>query len=173
MSAQKAVFPPKKKHTTKPRSEPVIPLTDGERSSLASEQMELALTHLKEARVLAKVKETPHACVHASYYAMYHIAIALILIMGGIGKRKGAPQSHETVIEHFGKMALIRDNDHLKLGQMLGRARVDRTVADYGLERRISISDAKATMADAEFFFKNCAALFKISFADETEGPNK
>jgi uncharacterized protein (UPF0332 family) len=157
------VFPPKKKHTVKPRTEPVTALSDEQRRAQAKDELGLAFTHLAEARILAKGKETPHACVHSAYYAMYHLAIAAILAEGGVGKRKDAPQSHETVIEHFGKLARVKDNGELMLGQSLGRARVDRTVADYGLERRISIKDANDTMADAEDFFEKCAAVFKFA----------
>jgi uncharacterized protein (UPF0332 family) len=141
---------------------PTFPLSDDERFTLAQTELSLANIHFEEAKILAKHQDTPHACVHSSYYAMYHLATAIILLNGGVGKAKAAPKNHHDIIEHFGKLKLVQDNADFKLGQILSRARVDRTVADYGIEAGVSISQASASMSEADIFFKRCRELFKL-----------
>jgi hypothetical protein len=45
------VFPPKKKHTVKPRAEPVTALSDERRKAQAKDELGLAFTHLAEAKL--------------------------------------------------------------------------------------------------------------------------
>jgi hypothetical protein len=63
--------PPKKKHANKPRPAPVVPLSDGDRSSKAQEEFEKAMIHLIEAERLAEWGRAPNACIHSAYYAMH------------------------------------------------------------------------------------------------------
>lgn len=163
MNAKKLEHPPKKKHPKRPRPLPVVPLSHDERQSLAQSELNLAFTHFQEAKALALHRDTPHAWVHSSYYAMYHLATAIILMNGGVNKAKDAPKNHHEVIRHFGQLKPVQEDTSIELGKILTRARADRSVADYGIEAQISIEDASASMADMELFFKGCIERFKLA----------
>ncbi|MCB1488534.1 MAG: hypothetical protein KDJ88_13905 [Bauldia sp.] len=150
--------PPKKKHTNKVRKPPVEPLSEDERSALAQQEFDKSVLHLEEAESLSGWGKTPNACAHSAYYAMHHCAAAAILAAGGVGKRKDVPKSHEHVIEHFGKLTESEPGFLGDAGRALSRARTDRDVADYQLERSVSSADAAATTIEARKFVDACAA---------------
>jgi uncharacterized protein (UPF0332 family) len=144
--------PPKKKHENRPRPAPVEPLSDAEREAKARQEFEKAVINLIEAERMAEWGGAPNACVHSAYYAMYHCAAAAILASGGVGKRLDVPQSHEHVIQHYGKLVEGQPGDLGESGRTLSRARTDRMVADYDLVRGANVTDAKATIVDARKF---------------------
>jgi uncharacterized protein (UPF0332 family) len=157
--------PPKKKHPNRPRSEPVIPLTDDARQALAAKEFRKAEMHLSEAEALSKIAVAPNACAHAAYYAMYHCAAAYILAAGGVGKRKDFPASHTHVIEHFGKLTVNEGGALADAGPMLSRAQTDRDVADYDLIETIAQKDAAETAAEARKFLDACDAKWRFRSA--------
>jgi len=122
------------------------------------------MIHLIEAERLAEWGNAPNACVHSAYYAMSHCAAAAILASGGVGRRLDAPQSHEHIIEHYGKLIASEPGYLGTSGMVLNRARTDRMVADYDLVRGVSASAAKVTAADARQFVD--ANKIKWSFDD-------
>lgn len=148
--------PPKKKHTAKPRPAPVIRLSVDEQQAKAQFELSKALTHLHEAEVAAVRGDTPNACVHSSYYAMHHCAIAVLLANGGVDKYGDVPASHEHVIEHFGKAVADVRPELINLGMLLGRARISRNEADYGLDYSASNADATNSARDARLFVDAC-----------------
>lgn len=165
--------PPKKKHSNRPRPEPVVPLSAEERSALAAQQYAKALVHLAEAQRLADWGKAPNACVHSAYYAMEHCAAAVILAAGGVGKRKDFPKSHEHIIEHFGKLvegetALLKE-----CGKMLNRARTDRMTADYGLVDSVSSDDARETAAEAAEFVAACETRWRLDSGAKRQAPSQ
>jgi uncharacterized protein (UPF0332 family) len=151
-----AKHPPKQKHSSKPRRPPVVPLSDVERTVKAQQEFEKAMIHLIEAERLAAWGHAPNACAHSAYYAMHHCAAAAILTAGGVGKRGDVPQSHEHVIEHFGRLVASESGDLGESGMLLSRARTDRMVADYDLVRGIAQDEAAALAADARKFVDAC-----------------
>jgi len=157
--------PPKKKHVNKPRPAPVVPMSDLERSIKAQQEFEKAMIHLIEAERLSPWGEAPNACIHSAYYAMHHCASAAILAAGGAGKRRDVPQSHEHVIEHYGKLVAGEPGVLGQSGMMLSRARTDRMVADYDLVRGTNKSNAAATTAEARKFINAC--MNKWGFYDK------
>jgi uncharacterized protein (UPF0332 family) len=160
--SRRAKHPPKKKHTKKPRPEPVIPMSDGDREVKARQEFQKAAVHLAEAVRLAQWGEAPNACVHSAYYAMHHCAAAVILTTGGVGKRKDVPQSHEHVIEHYGNLVASEPGFLAQSGMLLSRARTDRMVADYNLVRSVTKAEAEATVKDAQKFVAACKAKWNF-----------
>lgn len=156
MNAKSVRHPPKKKHPNKPRSGPVVPLSEPERVRMAEQERDKAFLHLAEAEALALWGKAPNACVHASYYAMEHFAAAAILMCGGVGKRKDFPRSHEHIIQHFGKLVEGEPGVLGECGRMLSRARNDRLTADYGLDETVSAEEASATALEARRFVDAC-----------------
>lgn len=158
-------YPPKKKHSNKPRSVPIIPLSEPQRLSLAQQEFDKALIHLAEAERIVDWGGAPNACVHSAYYAMEHCAAAAILATGGVGKRKDSPKSHEHIIEHFGKLVDGEPDPLGECGKMLSRARTDRMTADYGLIESVSNDDAAETTSDARKFVDACMTKWKLGEA--------
>ena len=154
--------PPKKKHPNKPRPEPVVPLTDGERRLYAKQEFIKAEMHLAEAEALAEAAIAPNACAPAAYYAMHHCAAASILAAGGVGKRRSFPESHAHVIEHFGKLVAGQSSVLGETGMMLSRAQTDRDVADYDLVKTISQKDAAELAANARTLLEACNTKWKF-----------
>jgi uncharacterized protein (UPF0332 family) len=152
--------PPKKKHTNRPRPAPVAPLSDLERQIRAQQEFEKALIHLIEAERMAEWGDAPNACAHSAYYAMSHCAAAAILASGGIGKRRDAPQSHEHIIQHYGKLIASETGYLGSSGMALSRARTDGMVADYDLVRGVGAQDARATAKEARLFVDACKSPF-------------
>jgi uncharacterized protein (UPF0332 family) len=93
---------------------------------------------------------------------MFHCASAAILAAGGVGKRLDVPQSHEHVIEHYGKL-VASEPDYLgQSGMVLSRARTDRMVADYDLVRGVTNSEAVITAGEARQFVNACRDRWKF-----------
>jgi uncharacterized protein (UPF0332 family) len=158
MSRGKGSHPPKKKHENRPRPAPIEPLSSQDREAKAQQEFDKALVNLREAEKMAVWGQAPNACVHSAYYAMYHCAAAAILASGGVGKRLDVPQSHEHVIQHYGRLVEGQEGDLGESGRLLSRARTDRTVADYDLVRGTDNDDAQATTNDARKFLEANAA---------------
>ncbi|MER8482885.1 hypothetical protein [Mesorhizobium sp. M1322] len=156
MKKRQRSHPPKKKHATRPRSEPVIPLTEEQRLTLARQEFIKSEIHLKEAELLAKAATTPNACVDSAYYAMHHCAAAAILAAGGVGKRKDFPQSHKHIIEAYGKIVEREQGVLAETGLFLIRAQIDRDTADYSLVQSVSNQDASDPAIDARKFVEAC-----------------
>lgn len=130
--ARGAKQPPKKKHTTKERSVPVVALSDAEREFFADEAEQKAEIHLGEAQAIANWGNAPNAGLHSAYYSMHFCAVAALYRAGGIGKRKDVPQSHEHVLRHYILMSeTVEDPFIRQSGMLLNRARDDRMRADY------------------------------------------
>jgi uncharacterized protein (UPF0332 family) len=162
MSRGKGALPPKKKHENRPRPEPVVRLTDGERRTRAAQEFAKAQMHLVEAERLANWGQAPNACIHSAYYAMHHCASAAILLAGGVGKRGDVPRSHEHVIEHFGNLVEQEAGMLGQCGRMLSQARSERMMADYDLVRSATPSEASDTVADAQKFLAACRARWPL-----------
>jgi len=154
MKRGKRNHPQKKKHSNKPRPAPIEPLTEVQRQAKAAQEFEKAVINLIEAEHMALWGKAPNACVHSAYYAMYHCAAAAILASGGVGRRLDVPQSHEHVIQHYGRLVEGQPDDLGETGRMLSRARTDRMVADYDLIHGATIGDARGTTADARKFLQ-------------------
>jgi uncharacterized protein (UPF0332 family) len=152
MSRGGGKHPPKKKHENRPRRASVEPLSDVDRATKAQQEFDKAMINLIEAERIAAWGDAPNACVHSAYYAMHHCAAAAILASGGVGKRLNAPPSHEHVIQEYGKLVEGEQGDLGESGKMLSRARTDRVVADYDLDRGANNTDARATTIDARKF---------------------
>jgi uncharacterized protein (UPF0332 family) len=134
----------------------MVPLSDAERMMKAQQEFEKALIHLNEAELMAAWGKAPNACVHSAYYAMHHCATAAILVAGGVGQRRDAPQSHEHIIQHYGNLIASEPGYLGGSGKVLGRARTDRMVADYNLIRGISKEEAAVTVQEARQFVDAC-----------------
>jgi uncharacterized protein (UPF0332 family) len=162
MSRGKGTHPPKKKHPNRPRPAPIEPLSPQDRETKSRQEFEKALIKLREAEKMAAWGQAPNACVHSAYYAMYHCAAAAILASGGVGKRLDVPQSHEHVIQHYGRLVEGEEGDLGESGRLLSRARTDRTVADYDLVQGTNNDDARATTNDARKFLEANAAKWEF-----------
>jgi uncharacterized protein (UPF0332 family) len=160
----KETYPSKKRHVNRPRTNPVVPLSDTERWARAQQEFEKALIRLIEAERMAEWGEAPNACAHSACYAMHHSAAAAILAAGGVGKRRDVPQSHEHVIQHFGNLVASEQGYLGDSGKVLSRARTDRMVADYDLVRGITNIEATETAREARKFVDACKA--KWGFED-------
>ena len=81
------------------------------------------------------------------------------------------PQSHEHVIQHYGKLVEGQQGDLGESGRMLSRAQTDGMVADYDLVRGANVADAKATTVDARKFINANAAKwgFNDNVTDDLE----
>ena len=167
----KKSHPPKKRHANRPRPAPVVPLSDAERAIKAQQEFEKAMIHLIEAQRIAQWGGAPNACVHSAYYAMHHCAAAAILAAGGVGKRGDVPQSHEHVIEYYGKLVASEPGFLGESGMILSRARTDRMVADYDLVRGVTHVDAAAIVTAAREFVDACKVNwnFEDRVTDELE----
>lgn len=148
--------PPKKKHSNRPRPEPVTPLTELQRWSSAIQEFAKAEMHLQEAEAIAKAGIAPNAYAHSAYYSMHHCAAAAILASGGVGKRKSSPGSHTHVIEHFGLLVEGESGTLGETGRMLSRAQTDREVADYGLVSGMTQRSAAELTDSARTFLEAC-----------------
>jgi uncharacterized protein (UPF0332 family) len=155
--------PPKKKHVNRPRPAPVLPWTDAERAESAALEFAKATRHLNEAERIIKRRDVPLACVHLAYYAMHHCARAVILVSGGAGKLKNAPDSHRHVLEHFDRLTSGEIGDLGKAGATLSRAMGLREAADYGLDRDPSAADADEAVAEARVFMDACAKRWNLA----------
>ena len=155
--------PPKKKHASKPRPAVHVSLTAEQQRLKASSEFSKALLHLGEAELAASRGGTPNACIHSAYYAMHHCAIAVLLMKGGVDKYGDVPGSHEHVAQHFGKAVADLPPGLAELCLMLGRARSDRTDADYGLGFSASDADALATTVLARTFVDACQQFWMLA----------
>lgn len=168
--AKRMTHPPKDKKQKKPRKEKVEPLSELERASKAIQEFSKALIHLDEVKKLAAWGQAPNACVHSAYYAMYHTATAVILTVGGVGKRGDAPASHVHIVEHFGKIVASQKPELESLGLTLNRARQDRMISDYGLVEGASDNEAAYLAQVAEDFTETCRGAWGLkmgrSFSD-------
>jgi len=84
-------------------------------------------------------------------------------------RRRQAPrraQSHEHVIEHFGNLVASESGYLGQSGMVLGRARPDRMVADYGLVSDVTNVNAVATVKEARRFVDACKS--KWTFYDKS-----
>jgi uncharacterized protein (UPF0332 family) len=162
MSRRGKKHPPKKKHKNKPRPEPIVPLSDGDRQIKAQQEFEKAMIHLIEAERLATWGNAPNACVHSAYYAMHHCASAAILAAGGVGRHLDVPQSHEHVIQHYGNLVDSEPGYLGQSGMVLSRARTDRMAADYDLVRGITNAEAVVTVREARQFADACKSKWKF-----------
>jgi uncharacterized protein (UPF0332 family) len=167
----KKAHPPKKKRNNRPRPGPIEPLSDADREVRAQQEFEKAMINLIEAERIAEWGKAPNACTHSAYFAMHHCARAAVLAAGGAGKRRDAPQSHEHVIEHYGKKIAGEPGYLGQSGMVLSRARSDRMVADYDLVRGITNPDAIEIVKEARKFVEANKAKwgFEDRVTDELE----
>lgn len=154
--------PPKKKARSKPRPDPVAPLSDEERVVRAQSEIDKAFMHLREAELLAKNGSAPNACVHSAYYAMYHCASAGLLAAGGVGRLGDVPKNHADVRQEFGKLVAGQSGILGQTGQMLSDALTDRMVADYVLDRSATVEIAKETTQNARLFLEACSKRWTL-----------
>ncbi|WP_109667106.1 HEPN domain-containing protein [Mesorhizobium loti] len=119
------------KKPAKPRREPIVELTEDEREEEASQAIEKAVIHLKEAEEMAPWGKAPNACAHAAYYAMHFVAVAALFRSGGVGKHKSVPKSHEHVLRHYIKLAEASTSPIKESAMMLNRALNLRLESDY------------------------------------------
>lgn len=88
------------------------------------------------------------AAVSKAYYSMYHAAKALLSM------KQIYPRSHGGVISQFGlefvKKGFIKES----YGHALTHAKDRREIADYDIEKEISMESAEKTVRDAERFLE-------------------
>jgi uncharacterized protein (UPF0332 family) len=112
---------------------------------------------------LAEFSQTPNACIHSAYYAMYHAAAAALFASGGVGKRRDVPKSHEHVIERFGRLVANETGDLAAQGKVLSVARNERMIADYDVVSGASGIDAAETTKSARKFVDACMRKWNSS----------
>lgn len=115
-----------------------------------------AETHLREALELSP-EATPVSFVHASYYAMFHAARAVLLRRSG-----SAPKKHGIVVEQFG--FLVKDDrpELRAAASDLGKAQERRIRGDYKDTATIASKTAEDTLRMAVSFLQTCAAEFEF-----------
>jgi uncharacterized protein (UPF0332 family) len=144
-------------------------MSDLERKVKAQREFQKAMIHLTEAERISASGSAPNASVHSAYYAMHHCASAAILAGGGVGKRRDVPQSHEHVIEHYGKLVASETGYLAQSGMVLSRARTDRMVADYDLVRGVTKSEAEITVKEARQFVDACKIKWNFNDSSANE----
>jgi uncharacterized protein (UPF0332 family) len=96
---------------------------------------------------------------------MHHCARAALFKSGGVGKSRDVPESHEHVIQHFGRLEDASGKVG-GLGMMLNRARGERVASDYDLDDEITDEQASETAADAVHFVEQCRKLWNLESLD-------
>lgn len=100
-------------------------------------------------------EQLPNIVASRAYYAMFYITEALLLHRGL------AYSSHSAVIPAFGKeFARSRDLSP-KLHRYLIASQDTRQIGDYGVEKTVSVEDAKQVIAWAEEFYQAAEAYLK------------
>ena len=134
----------------------VPPLSDEERTLRIRSEVKKASTHLHEAETLAQGGGAPNACVHCAYYAMYHLAVAALLITGGVGRLGGVPKNHTVVGQEFAARVAQEPGELGQAGKLLSVALARRIDADYTLESDMSATAAAEATAVARQFAALC-----------------
>jgi uncharacterized protein (UPF0332 family) len=92
---------------------------------------------------------------------MHHCARAALFKTGGVRKRKDVPDSHEHVIQHFGKLEDDGSNSDSP-GLLRNRARGERIASDYDLEDSITEAQATDAAAKAAHFVEKCIKRWNL-----------
>lgn len=142
MSPKKLAHPPKKKHQTRPRQIPVVPLTDIQRETISNHEFARAAALATEAESVLKLAAAPSSCVHTAYFAMEHCACAAILRFGGVGKELSFPKKHQDIILHIERFTADETGNLSGFGDGLKVVYRLREAADYFTSRNPSNADA-------------------------------
>jgi uncharacterized protein (UPF0332 family) len=108
---------------------------------------------------------TPRAVIHSAYYAMFHAALAVLLIESG-----SFPKKHASVIGLFGALVKDRSPEHRDAAHNLNKIEELRIKADYSHEVAIDESAARSAREKAAAFLDLCARDF--GFARRVGGPH-
>ncbi|MBI4923595.1 MAG: hypothetical protein HY834_17785 [Devosia nanyangense] len=135
----------------------VPPLSEEERILRIRSEVGKASMHLREAETLSKGGGAPNACVHAAYYSMYHLAVAVLLVTGGVGRLGGVPKNHTVVGQEFAARVAQEPGELGEAGKLLGVALARRIDADYTLGSDMSASAATEATTVARHFAALCA----------------
>ena len=115
-----------------------------------------AAAHLREAGAL-DAATAPMAVIHASYYAMFHAARAVLIRTAG-----SAPKRHDRVIQEFGRTVGNLDAALREAGRSFNQAKDERTSADYDDTSAPSPDEAREMLRIASAFLDACAAHFRF-----------
>ncbi len=92
--------------------------------------------------------------IHACYYAMFHMAFAVLLARTGKAYFK-----HASVIGQFGALAKTLDDTARAAARDFNAAFDSRTLADYGVVRTELAAHARRVQHDAARFVPLCRRL--------------
>jgi len=120
----------------------------------AEQIIEKAKRKLKSALILSDKGQTEDV-ISRSYYAVFHAAKALLLI---VGER---PRTHNGTLTLFG-LKLIKENVvDKKLGKILSEQFQARQVDDYELFSYYEDSELQHFLTDADYFIKESEKYLK------------
>ena len=115
--------------------------------------LERAAESIKAARMLIR-ENLPNIAASRGYYAMFYIAEALLLNLGL------AFSSHSAVIAAYGKEFARTKVLDPKFHRYLIASQDARQIGDYGVEEKISLSEAGKVLAWAEEFLQAAQTYF-------------
>ncbi len=96
----------------------------------------------------------PRTAIHASYYAAFHAARAVLLKFEG----DSAPNKHSGVRSRFGYQAhLSGDPKIVAAGRTLVMLQQERLLTDYNIHADPKSLDSAAAIRDARQFLEACA----------------
>lgn len=117
-------------------------------------RIKLAHDKLKAAKVLFKAEQY-RDCVSRSYYAMYHMAKALLFSRGE------DPYTHKGVSIFFNKLFIKTNIIGKEYNRLFARALQKREDCDYDITVKITKQDAKEAIENSEIFISKCEELLK------------
>lgn len=101
---------------------------------------------------------SPEGVIHLSYYAMFHAAVAVLLVRHGT-----APTRHRVIIGQFGLLVKDMGAAERQGAKSFNRAFDRRLLADYGIEPAELAGQALTTRQDADSFLQLCTTLLTSS----------
>lgn len=144
-----------KKEKVKKAASPPHPVELSHLRNFARGRLRLGEVHLSEAELLVKKGDTPNACAHAAYYAMYHCAAAALYLENRTGKNGLVVESHEHVLQHYANLVKDEALPLSETAMWLNQARAARVRADYGMVYGgATREDAQESCTNAILFFK-------------------
>ncbi len=102
----------------------------------------------------SSVLPLPRAATHAAYYAMFHAARAVLLVIEG----PTAPNKHTSVVSRFGHQAHVAGDAALNAAaDLLREVKKHRLIVDYDTRSNPDPAAAMACVRNARVFLQACA----------------
>ena len=102
------------------------------------------------------VNETPEAIIHLTYYAMLHVAVAVLLM-----RRGQAPKTHSSVIGQFSQLMQSEGAKGQAMSRAFNRSEDRRIASDYADHIVPTGEDASRARDRANDFVSYCHTLIE------------